>query len=966
MANGTDSEEFVVLSNVRPGLKRELAFALKAQSEICGDSLGRTRSRRAQGDGLTSPVSSGLCNKRLKKSSDGPGEDNGDSEKLGLGAGKVLEGENVATGDLEDVEGEKSVGGAVDLMSEEEAKSDVVDLEDEPDRAHEDLSSEKAAMDADVGGFETGHSGEERPCEAVTIVFSGNDGVVEKESHLRKNPVIADEDNKESVLSEKPSRRFTRSVLKAKVEEVEKSASKRKGRSASSKTAGNGDDNKLGNVVSPSGAIATKLEMKMSKKIGLRHPFVALKDFLETGLLEGFHVKYTRSSRGLLQGRTGLQGVIKGSGILCSCDKCKGVQVVSPTIFELHAGSSNKRPPEYIFLENGRTLRDVMNAVKDSPLETVEEAVQAVLGTSSINKCTICINCKGPITEVEGGKTTLLCKICLELRESYASAWEVADTTDLSKEFACTIDHTKRSDATDQSTRALDTADQSTRALDTADQSTEVPDNTDQSTKVQDIEWSPEAYLVRKSSASTSKYSSSRIKSHGRDLRLHKLVFEEDVLPDGTEVSYYAQGKKMLVGYKRGYGIYCTCCKSEVSASQFEAHAGFASRRKPYLNIYTSNGVSLHELSVTLAKTRRLSITDNDDLCSICSDGGELLCCDTCPRAFHLGCIHLSRLPTGGWNCKHCENMFQKEKFVESNANALAAGRIAGADAIQQITNRCIRIVKTPETDSGGCALCRGHGFARSGFGPRTVIICDQCEKEFHVGCLRDHKIANLKELPEGKWFCCSDCERIHSALESYVVRGDEKLPDSLLDVIRMKLEEKGSMSLSNLDIRWRVLNAEMDSSAESKRLLAKSVSIFHERFDPITESTNGQDLITAMVNGREVVSAGLLRVFGGEVAELPLVATSSDCQGLGYFQSLFACMERLLASFHVKKLVLPAAEEAESIWTKKFGFDKVTPEELMELRKKHHNMMIFQGTSVLQKSIPGPTVDSGSQRKAE
>lgn len=51
--------------------------------------------------------------------------------------------------------------------------------------------------------------------------------------------------------------------------------------------------------------------------------------------------------------------------------------------------------------------------------------------------------------------------------------------------------------------------------------------------------------------------------------------------------------------------------------------------------------------------------------------------------------------------------MFQREKFVEHNENAVAAGRISGIDPIEQITQRCIRIVKDIEAELTGCVLCR-------------------------------------------------------------------------------------------------------------------------------------------------------------------------------------------------------------------------------------------------------------------
>ncbi|GCC23603.1 hypothetical protein chiPu_0002001 [Chiloscyllium punctatum] len=48
----------------------------------------------------------------------------------------------------------------------------------------------------------------------------------------------------------------------------------------------------------------------------------------------------------------------------------------------------------------------------------------------------------------------------------------------------------------------------------------------------------------------------------------------------------------------------------------------------------------------------------NDDECAVCRDGGELICCDGCPRAFHLGCLvpPLTEIPNGTWRCLSCTN----------------------------------------------------------------------------------------------------------------------------------------------------------------------------------------------------------------------------------------------------------------------------------------------------------------------
>lgn len=45
---------------------------------------------------------------------------------------------------------------------------------------------------------------------------------------------------------------------------------------------------------------------------------------------------------------------------------------------------------------------------------------------------------------------------------------------------------------------------------------------------------------------------------------------------------------------------------------------------------------------------------------------------------------------------------------------------------------------------ASSCVLCHHHEFDKAGFSDRTVIICDQCEREYHIGCLREHGMENL------------------------------------------------------------------------------------------------------------------------------------------------------------------------------------------------------------------------------
>ncbi|XP_054246491.1 tripartite motif-containing protein 66 [Indicator indicator] len=73
-----------------------------------------------------------------------------------------------------------------------------------------------------------------------------------------------------------------------------------------------------------------------------------------------------------------------------------------------------------------------------------------------------------------------------------------------------------------------------------------------------------------------------------------------------------------------------------------------------------NNGISIIKKSPI---TQEVNPIENEDFCAVCLNGGELLCCDHCPKVFHLSC-HVPALlsfPVGEWVCSLCRNPVRPE-----------------------------------------------------------------------------------------------------------------------------------------------------------------------------------------------------------------------------------------------------------------------------------------------------------------
>uniref|UniRef100_A0A668A3A0 Chromodomain helicase DNA binding protein 5 n=1 Tax=Myripristis murdjan TaxID=586833 RepID=A0A668A3A0_9TELE len=117
--------------------------------------------------------------------------------------------------------------------------------------------------------------------------------------------------------------------------------------------------------------------------------------------------------------------------------------------------------------------------------------------------------------------------------------------------------------------------------------------------------------------------------------------------------------------------------------------------------------------------------TDHQDYCEVCQQGGEIILCDTCPRAYHLVCLdpELEKAPEGKWSCPHCEKEgIQWEAKDDDEEEEEPAG-------------------EEEDDHMEFCRVCKDGG---------ELLCCDTCPSSYHIHCLNPP----LPEIPNGEWLC--------------------------------------------------------------------------------------------------------------------------------------------------------------------------------------------------------------------
>eukprot|EP00892_Ulva_mutabilis_P009747 jgi/Ulvmu1/7144/UM034_0050.1 len=489
--------------------------------------------------------------------------------------------------------------------------------------------------------------------------------------------------------------------------------------------------------------------------------------------------------------------------------------------------------------------------------------------------------------------------------------------------------------------------------------------------------------------------------------RARSVFMPDGPLEEGAAVVYYdartdetlLEGSVSLATLNHGTvvepgGILCSHCNEVISVTSFEAHAGRGKRRSGFDHVY------LVQPDGTYGATLRDVVNGIDD-----SEDLELPRVLGMPRAQPPAARAHAKTMRGGrarrakvpailqprgervstgrealqrndqqvmWEMEVDGLPFSEDEDSEETAaeEAEAGGRAAAvvvegdalADTLASGVARTLAppLVAPPEaaanhTDPGACMLCFSPDFVadEDDFGDRTVLVCESCEREYHVGCLREAGLCNLTQLPKGDWFCSRQCQCIRNAVIEKHMAGPWSVPASQGEGYTVQL----------------VMGSRTPKPPRARRTMREGLAVLREGFDPIIDDATERDLAELMVLGRVTdgdtfnfvnmttavlrldgmpVVAAVVRVSGPILAEIPLIATRRTARRRGHARVLLDGLASWLSGLGVDQIMLPAHDDALDTWVSGFGFVRATQEELAFI-KRHLVFVMFPSTTVLK-----------------
>ncbi|XP_076911700.1 increased DNA methylation 1-like [Bidens hawaiensis] len=399
-------------------------------------------------------------------------------------------------------------------------------------------------------------------------------------------------------------------------------------------------------------------------------------------------------------------------------------------------------------------------------------------------------------------------------------------------------------------------------------------------------------------------------------------LIDSQNIPESATIYYI--GPTSLTSIKKGTleqnGILCACCKNIFTIRDFQMHSGGNVCDNPYdaIGVY---GILDNNCVTPLSQYMQLALLNQnepkhhtvkhitkgfdddddvyDDVCILCADGGNLICCEQCSSTFHV-------VPDEPYYCAYC-----------------------------------------------ACSLCGMPITKRDS----SCLTCSLCGKQYHVKCSNESLKIDINHFPRA--FCDKRCRKVHEKLENKIGVKRELEGGLSWTLLHRFDQEYGSYEVqaskklecySKLAVAFRILTAcfELIKDRHTRIDMIRNVGMWSHY-----QRINFRGFFTGILEkGDEIIAVASIRVHGTNLAEIPFIATAEPHRNKGMCGKLLHEIESDLQDFGVGTIVIPSSSETVPVWKEKYGFNLLKEDIKQEIMKL--NTLMFHDCLRMQKTISG------------